>query len=110
MVSVYRIHNKKAPNNAYFVDREEIWCVEYDCEKDTEEEAKKYIIEKSKNLSNMLSYTASMKKEDLNSFYERFCFTDDKYLHHRRLFIGKPPIKNIMEALKKDGVNVIKEK
>lgn len=74
MVSIYRIHNRKAQNNEYRVDREERWEILFDCEKETEEEAKKYIIEKSKNVTDMISFTASIPKEDLSGFYERFLF------------------------------------
>ena len=35
-----------------------------------------------------------------------FCFTDERMVHHREYFIGKPPKQAIQQALNLDGVRV----
>jgi hypothetical protein len=82
----------------------------------TLQEAEDYVIEKNKKHSNMLTYvphhwlmTKSLENiELLMQFYRDFCFdNDEKYLHHRRYFLGEPNVKQFLKQLRQESIQVV---
>jgi hypothetical protein len=113
--TIYRIKQFSEGSNSYGVARDERWVVQSETiEAKNEEEAKEFIRQESRNctvLPNFLQQWKDTKPEDRTKTQEEviemFCFTDDTYLKHRRLFLQKPNINLIAEQLKQDGVQAI---
>ena len=107
---IYRIYTTCAPNNEYKINRHEEWTTSFVKKFDSLEEAKIFVIEKNKEHSELPNFSYNIKDEcKKKEFYEQFCFSNDKYLKYRRFFIGKPPIKQIENELKKDGIKIVKD-
>ena len=89
----------------YKINRHEEWKVSFVKNIESIEEARQFVINKNKEHSDLVLYSHSIQDETKKQeFYEQFCFTNNKYLKHRRYFIGHPPIKQIKEELKNDGI------
>jgi hypothetical protein len=110
-ISVYRIHIYSEGSNSYALARSEQWIVKLDCECEDEEDARQYIKENSLRytvLPNFLQQWKETTEKDLtqDELIEQFCFTNDLYLKHRRLFINQPDLKAIELALQYDGISI----
>jgi len=118
MHSIYKIRTYSEGSNSYGVSRAERWVVEVDCECKELQEAKDYVKSKSREftiLPNVLQSWRETKPEHQtikteDELIEKFCFTDDQQLKHRRFFIGKPDLEAIQKALINDGVQIIQTK
>lgn len=103
----YKIVPGKSQNNAYGVDREEVWIIKPDtCFSDLKE-AKQYVIDMNKKCSDMvlLAFTNG-NKSNLDQFYNSFCFDNDsKYYYLRRYFMSKPNLGLIKKQLKENNIN-----
>jgi len=105
--SVYKIDTYPAGCNAYGVDRDENWIVRFDKHFDTDAEAREYIRQKTKMCSTLPNLLIDLKtEEEKQAFTDEFCFHNNRYLAHRRHFLGTPPIKDIKLALQHDGIDV----
>jgi len=111
---VYRIDTYSASKNSHHVDRSESWVARKDKAFSTEEDAKQYIRERSLIHTELVNFlTKGMKMvegDEREKIIDAFCFSDDKFMKYRRFFLGLVPVKAVIEALKKDGVEVIKVK
>jgi hypothetical protein len=108
---VYRIQVFDVQSNKYSVGREESWTLKQDKVFDNEQEAREYVLDKNRIHSDMVRLGAHliMQKNDaeLQKYYEDFCFNDDRYLRHRRYFLGKPSANKIREQLRQNGIRVL---
>jgi hypothetical protein len=118
MYQTYRIDTFSEGSNAYITARTERWELVKDESFEDEVQAKSYVVEQSRRhtiLPNFLLQNRDSRNEKINpgckgeemseeDLIDAFCFSDSKYLKHRRFFVGKPNIKEIFSALKKDGV------
>lgn len=108
MPIVYRIRTHDMKLNHHQVCRQERWTVEKDEAFDSLEEARKYVIEKSKQVTDMISVLTLpfLPEQKQQKAMEDFCFDNDLYLVHRRLFVDHVPLKELKEALKDRGIKV----
>ena len=107
MYKIYCIYTFQNSDNSYTVSRDENWVPRLVTNLLTLAEAKQYVIEKSRLVTDLPLFLVNMDNSKKDAFIEQFCFDDDKYLKYRRFFIGYPPIDKIKDALKKDGVKIL---
>ena len=109
MTTVYRIKPYPTFGNAYQCNRDETWEVLEDKTFETLEEAKEYIRDvsiKSPYMS-ILPLLHNLKENLKRQVLDDILFNNDRYLTHRRYFIGKPNIKKLTKALTLEGVSVL---
>lgn len=97
MIQVYRIDTFDGSNH-FKTNRHENWIVRKDSAFITDQEARDYIIEKSR---------VHCDWQQVSKNLDDFCFSK-KYLIHQRFFIGEPPLDDIKDALERHGVKIIK--
>lgn len=112
-ISVYRIHVYSEGSNSHGVPRSEQWLLKLDCECEDAEEARQYIKEHSLRFTTLPNFLQQWEETKENhrtvtkdELIEQFCFTNDQYLKHRRLFINRPDLKVIELALQHDGIAI----
>jgi hypothetical protein len=112
MFTVYRIDTYSVGNNKHSIDRGESWIERKDKEFLTEMEAKQYIRERSLIHTELVNFLIKgfkmMEGEEKERTINAFCFDDPRYLKYRRFFIGRAPKKEILQALRNDGVTIKK--
>jgi hypothetical protein len=108
MPIVYRIRTHDMKLDHYQICRQERWTVEKDETFDSLEEARKYVIEKSKQVTDMISVLnlPFLPEQKRQQAMEDFCFDNDLYLVHRRLFVDHVPLKEMKQALGDRGIKV----
>ena len=76
---VYKIQISDTFGNSHATNRDETWYVKKDKTFDTEEEAKEYIIDRTRLFVPELSSFLYILNddEDKHDFCDKFCFTDD---------------------------------
>ncbi len=109
--TIYRIDIVEVEGNHFSLGRDESWTVREDRTFDNEQDAKNYILDRSKIFTDCVLLVQPLiargaSNEEKQKFYNGFCFDDDTYIKYRRFFIGKPPIEDIKAALKNDGVKI----
>ena len=105
MPVVYKISTSDTHGNYHQINRDETWFIHQDKQFDSKEEAKEYIRKKTRLFIPKLTICLiNLPEEKKHSFCDKFCFTDDRYITHRRYFLGYPNLNNIKQHLKKSGV------
>jgi hypothetical protein len=108
---VYVIDTFPCTTNHYKTSREESWCARKIASYETLEDAKEMVRIKSRQLTDLPHFLIDLSStEEKEKMVDEFCFTNDMYLHYRRVFVGRPPIKAICNALTNQGVEVLKSK
>lgn len=113
MVWVYLVTTHDTFGNSHAINRDEVWTFKKHRQFDTLEEAEQYVLDKSVQMTEMVrfyAYDTAMTEADKTAFKREFCFTDDKYMTYRRLFIGTQDIPKLKQALRDNGVKVIEHK
>jgi len=105
---VYKIQISDTFGNSHATNRDETWYVKKDKTFDTEEEAKEYIIDRTRLFVPELSSFLYILNddEDKHDFCDKFCFTDERYMTKRRYFIGPPDLKKMKALLIKERIQV----
>lgn len=93
--------------NSHAINRDESWTLKKDRFFASLEEAKQYVIDKNKIHSDMVRFGFHLPDEEKDAFYQEFCFTNDKYLHQRRYFLGIPDTQKLLQNLRDDNIKVI---
>jgi hypothetical protein len=113
-IQVYKIETFPAGNNHFGINRNENWSIIKDKEFENIDDAKEYVIIKSRLVTELPIFIISYRllemennSNDETKFINDFCFDDDKYIKYRRYFIGYPPIDKIKESLKNDGIHIL---
>jgi hypothetical protein len=106
---VYKIHVFDAKSNGYSVGiREESWICKLDCEFDNLYEAKKHVIRKNRQMSDMALFLINLSQSEKERFIEDFCFSSDpKWMCKRRYFLGAVDKELIRKGLEVDGVRFV---
>jgi hypothetical protein len=111
---IYRIDTYIEGSNVFGISRQECWDVKYVKTSDTFEDAQEYIRQESHvstDLALFIQQWKETKPEDRTITMEKlindFCFDDATYLQYRRIFIGFPPVENMKQQLKHNGIRVI---
>jgi hypothetical protein len=93
MITVYKIQVSDTFGNSHSTNRDQTWSALFDKTFGNEEEAKEYIIGRTRiHVPELANFLINVFDEDKHEFCVKFCFTDDKYITSRRYFIGKPNI------------------
>lgn len=107
MTTVYKIQVSDTFGNSHFTNRDETWYVLKDKEFDTEEEAKEYIIGRTRLfVPELSSHLITITDDKKHEFCNEFCFTNEVYMAKRRYFIGKPDLKVMKAQLIRDSIMV----
>lgn len=108
MFQVYRIDTFEAHGNSHALGiRDENWILRRDKNFSTVEEAQEYVCMKSRQTTILPNILISLHESKREAFVKHFCFGDNEYWAERRYFLGKPDIKKIAAAHKRDGVKMI---
>ena len=110
---VFRLYAFLEGTNEYGITRNERWEIKEDESFESEEDAKDYICERSRQhtiLPNVLQQWRETKEEHKTLKSEQevvddFCFnTQDRYYSDRRYFLGPPNLKKLNIKLKEKGI------
>ena len=107
---IYVIDTFPCSTNHYKTSREESWSCRKIATCDSLEDAKQLVRDKSRQLTDLPHFLVDLPEDEKTQMIDDFCFHNDMYIHYRRVFIGRPPVKSIMHALTKQGISVIKQK
>ncbi len=108
MITVYRIDTVPSSTNAYTTGRMETWTLHKDKTFDDSNEAIDYVRAMNRAHSELPRVLADLKDPDAKeAFIDTFCFSEDKYLHLRRYFLGMPDRNKIIASIKDQGANVV---
>jgi hypothetical protein len=107
MQTVFKIEVSDTFGNSHFTNRDETWTVIRMGSFPKENDAKEYVIGRTKLFVPELSiFLINIPDDEKNKFCHQFCFTDDKYYTKRKFFIGKPNLKKMIELLKKENIQI----
>ena len=114
-VQVTRLVVHSEGSNSHGVSRREVWSTETMGTFPTEADAKQYIRDMhcyySDKLVNLVQQWRETPEADRtvtrDELIDAFSFTNDQYLHHRRLFVGRPNFGLIRKHLQAEGVKTI---
>ncbi len=104
-IKVTKIETYENKGNSHAVCREDVWAIVNDCEFDTVEEAREYVITQNRRLTDFIICSRTLSTAQKDQFAIEFSF-GDRHLHMCRYFINKPPLKKITHLLKNDGIDV----
>ena len=104
---VFKLFTVDTFGNSHALNRDESWTLMRDRIFNNLEEAKQYVIDKNRVHSDMVNLGFNLKDTEKDTFYDEFCFTNDKYVHKRRYFLGAPDKKKIIQNLREDNLKVI---
>lgn len=106
-VKVSKIETYEEGLNSHCTNRSDVWNIVNDREFDTMEEAREYVIEQNRKLTDFIICSRTLTDIEKEQFAIDFSF-GDRHCHMCRYFIGKPPKSKIASLLNKDGIKVIK--
>ena len=107
ILTIYRIFTLTISDNKYKINRDEEWIIKKVNGDFNESDAISYIINQSLEHTDLPKFIFNLSGEERTKAINDFCFNDDKYLKYRRFFIGYPPIDQIVNELKNDGIKIL---
>ena len=109
--TIYRLEAYDFSSNHFGVGRAEEYRFATHGHASTYEEAEEMVLNISKEMPDaILLMEHIVGEENRTQFMKEFCFTDPKYIRYRRYFIDNIPKKEIEQALKNVGIQVIRKK
>jgi len=107
MYTVYHIITVPSQTNAFTTGRLETWTLKKYNTYSSLEEARQVVLDGNIRHSDLLIFADKLCGPERESFYQQFCFDDDKYLAYRRFFLGKPKFSQLKQAIVDQGINVL---